>query len=77
MGFELTVENRGFVNNGAQTALAGNGTFFTKRDFFPVLGYDAQRQLADADERRRRGLGLLSTCRHRRSLRPAEHTPGS
>jgi ABC-2 type transport system permease protein len=56
LGFELTVENRGFVNNGAQIALAGNGTFFTKRDFFPVIGYDAQRQLADPDERRRRGL---------------------
>ncbi len=55
-GFDLTVGNRGFVNNGAQIALAGNGTFFTKRDFFPVIGYDAQRQLADPDERRRRGL---------------------
>ncbi len=56
VGFDLEVGNRGFVNNGAQTALAGNGTFFTKRDFFPVIGYDAQRQLADPDERRRRGL---------------------
>jgi ABC-type transport system involved in multi-copper enzyme maturation permease subunit len=56
VGFDLAVGNRGFVNNGAQIALAGNGTFFTKRDFFPVIGYDAQRQLADPDERRRRGL---------------------
>ena len=55
-GFDLTVENRGFVNNGAQIALAGNGTCFTKRDFFPVIGYDDQRQLTDPDERRRRGL---------------------
>jgi ABC-2 type transport system permease protein len=56
LGFDLTVENRGFVNNSAQIALADNGTFFTKRDFFPVIGYDAHRQLADPDERRRRGL---------------------
>jgi len=58
-GFDLTVENRGFVNNGTQVAVIDNGTFFTKRDFFPVIGYDAQRQLADAGERRRRGLPAL------------------
>jgi len=55
-GFDLTVENRGFVNNDTRIAVTDNGTYFTKRDFFPVIGYDAQRQLADADERRRRGL---------------------
>jgi len=56
LGFDLTVENRGFVNNGAQVAVIDNGTYFTKRDFFPVIGYDAHRQLADSDERRRSGL---------------------
>lgn len=56
LGFDLTVENRGFVNHGAEIAVIDNGTYFTKRDFFPVLGYDAQRQLASHDERRRRGL---------------------
>lgn len=55
-GFDLTVDNRGFVNNGAQVAVVDNGTYFTKRDYFPVIGYDPQRQLADPDERRRRGL---------------------
>lgn len=55
-GFDLTVENRGFVNNGTQITVIGNGTYFTKRDFFPIIGYDAQRQLVDPDERRRRGL---------------------
>ena len=56
VGFDLTVGNRGFVNHGAEIAVVDNGTYFTKRDFFPVIGYDAQRQLADPDERRRRGL---------------------
>jgi ABC-2 type transport system permease protein len=55
-GFDLTVENRGFVNHGAQIAVIDNGSYFTRRDFFPVIGYDAQRQLDDPDERRRRGL---------------------
>ena len=58
-GFDLTVGNRGFVNNGTEVAVVDNGTFFTKRDFFPVLGYDAQRQLSDAEERRRRKLPAL------------------
>jgi len=58
-GFDLTAANRGFVNNGTAVAVIDNGTFFTKRDFFPVIGYDAQRQLADAAERRRRGLPAL------------------
>jgi hypothetical protein len=56
LGFDLTVENPGFVNHGAEVALIENGTFFTKRDFFPVIGYDAHRQLADPDERRQREL---------------------
>jgi len=56
LGFDLTVENHGFVNHGSQVAVIDNGTYFTKRDFFPVIGYDAHRQLADADERRQRGL---------------------
>jgi ABC-type transport system involved in multi-copper enzyme maturation permease subunit len=56
LGFDLTVGTRGFVNHGAEIAVIDNGTFFTKRDFFPVIGYDAQRQLVDLDERRRRGL---------------------
>jgi len=58
-GFDLTAANRGFVNNGIAVAVIDNGTFFTKRDFFPVIGYDAQRQIADAGERRRRGLPAL------------------
>ncbi|HKV12981.1 MAG TPA: ABC transporter permease subunit, partial [Thermoanaerobaculia bacterium] len=56
LGFDLTVENRGFVNHGTEIAIVANGTFFTKRDFFPVIGYDEHRQLADPDERRQRGL---------------------
>lgn len=56
LGFALTLGRRGFVNHGAEVAVVGNGTYFTKRDVFPVLGYDAHRQLADPDERRRHGL---------------------
>ena len=43
-----------------QSRSSTNGTYFTKRDFFPVIGYDDQRQLADADERRRARTGADS-----------------
>jgi hypothetical protein len=56
LGFDLTTGERGFVNHGAETSIVGNGSFFSKRDFFPVIGYDARRQLTDRDERRRHGL---------------------
>ena len=55
-GFDLTLGNPGFVNDGTRIAVVENGTFFTKREFFPVIGYDEHRQLADPDERRQRGL---------------------
>ncbi len=56
VGFDLTVESRGFVNDGTDIAVVDNGTYFTTRDFFPVIGYDAQRQLTDPDERRKHNL---------------------
>lgn len=62
-GFELTASNPGFVNHDTDTALIDNGTYFTRRDFFPVIGYDAQRQLVDPEDRREHGL-------------PALHLPG-
>jgi hypothetical protein len=56
LGFDLSLGSRGFANGAQQVAVVGNGSFFTKRDLFPVLGYDAHRQLADPEERRSRGL---------------------
>ncbi len=56
VGFEVDAGSTGFVNQGTPTAVLANGSYFTRRDYFPVLGYDAQRQLVDPDERRRRGL---------------------
>jgi ABC-2 type transport system permease protein len=56
IGFDLTLEHPGFVNHGTDIAVIDNGSYFTKREVLPVIGYDAQRQLTDPDERRRRGL---------------------
>jgi hypothetical protein len=59
LGFELAVENNGFVNNGASVTVVENGSYFTKRDFFPVIGFDPQRLLMDPDERKEQGLAPL------------------
>lgn len=54
--FHATMDHRGFVNHGTNVAVLENGTYFTNRDVLPVFGYDAHRQLADPDERKRLGL---------------------
>lgn len=59
LGFDVTMESRGFVNNDMNTAVVSNGTYFTKRDVFPVIGYDAHRQLEDADVRREQDLEAI------------------
>ncbi|MBL0940392.1 MAG: ABC transporter permease subunit, partial [Gemmatimonadaceae bacterium] len=59
LGFDLVVENEGFVNNGASVTVVENGTYFTKRDFFPVIGFEPQRQLVISDERKEHGLDPL------------------
>jgi len=74
-GFDLAVGERGFVNHGAEVAVVGNGTYFTGRDFFPVIGYDAQRQLSDPDERRRNGLEPTLRFAGIDDLRARRNTP--
>lgn len=59
MRFDVSRAQRGFVNHGTEVAVVANGTYFTKRDVFPVIGYDDHRELAGPDERRRQGLEPL------------------
>jgi hypothetical protein len=54
--FDLAVVNRGFVNNGSNTKIVANGTFFDNYDYFPHLGYSRANELDDPNERRKRGL---------------------
>jgi ABC-type transport system involved in multi-copper enzyme maturation permease subunit len=54
--FDLTVAERGFVNNAPNTHLVGNGTFFSNRHYFPGLGYDSSEELVDRRKRRKHGL---------------------
>ncbi len=54
--FDVAVVSRGFVNDGWNTRVVHNGTFFNNTDFFPMLGYDESRQLIDRNRRRQNGL---------------------
>lgn len=56
LGFDLTVENRGFVNHGSNTSIVANGTFFDNTAYFPILGYAVRKQLVDRNARRKHGL---------------------
>ncbi|HXU44910.1 MAG TPA: M1 family aminopeptidase, partial [Thermoanaerobaculia bacterium] len=57
LSYDLTVRERGFVNNGSNTSLVENGTFFNNRDYLPILAYDESDQLQDRSIRRKYGLG--------------------
>ena len=54
--FEVEVARRGFRNEGEDTSLVYNGTFFNNRDYFPAFGYNPGRELQDRNERRKHGL---------------------
>lgn len=54
--FEIAVTNPGFVNNSPDIKLVANGTFFSNREVFPLVGYDASNELADRSKRRKYGL---------------------
>ncbi|HXU33968.1 MAG TPA: M1 family aminopeptidase [Thermoanaerobaculia bacterium] len=56
LSFQLTVEEKGFVNQNSDTSLVYNGTFFNNGQYFPVLAYDESRQLQDRNDRRKYGL---------------------
>ncbi len=59
LGFEVRFEPRGFRNDGGllvDASVVANGTFFTNQDWLPVIGYQANRELSDAGDRRAHGL---------------------
>jgi aminopeptidase N len=54
--YDLSMADRGFVNNGAQNLLVYNGTFFNNFNYFPHIGYVKNLEILDPNDRRRRGL---------------------
>ncbi|MFZ5637688.1 MAG: ABC transporter permease/M1 family aminopeptidase [Pseudomonadota bacterium] len=56
MRFEVLVEPNGIANQTDQTAIVENGSFFNST-LFPSFGYNAQAEITDRNERRKRDLG--------------------
>ncbi len=56
LGFTVSVDHGGFVNSRHNDLVVENGTFFSNRNFMPVLGYSSDNQLDNPLERRKRGL---------------------
>jgi len=59
LGFDVSVENRGFVNDRSNTKIVYNGTFFDSSDYFPHLGYSREFQLQDINKRKKYGLAAV------------------
>jgi hypothetical protein len=57
LDFVVDVRRPGFSNGGSPDTINLNGTFFNNRAFFPLIGYQRDRELTDRNERRKRGLG--------------------
>ena len=56
LNFELHFKPQGFPNSGIDASIASNGAYFTNQEWLPGIGYDAERELASAGERRAYGL---------------------
>ena len=56
LNFEVHHVSRGFDNNGANTTVMSNGTFFESGDLQPTIGYQSRRELIKPGERRTHGL---------------------
>jgi hypothetical protein len=55
VNFIYTIKEDGFPNDGANSELVENGTFYHS-DYFPSFGYQSGYELSDNDKRRKFGL---------------------
>lgn len=56
ISFEVHLAPNGITNGTAQTVIVENGSFFNNQ-LFPSFGYNDNAEIADRNERRKRGLG--------------------
>jgi ABC-2 type transport system permease protein len=53
LDFEVHFKPRGFPNRGMDTSVVANGTYFTNDAWLPAIGYQADRELRSAGDRRK------------------------
>jgi ABC-type transport system involved in multi-copper enzyme maturation permease subunit len=63
MSFAVRSEARGFRSHEGDARVVAQGTFFSDRDWLPAIGYQRNRELRSAGERRRLGLGPRAAFR--------------
>jgi ABC-2 type transport system permease protein len=56
LDFEVHFKQRGFPNRGIEPSVVANGTYFTNQAWLPAIGYQADRELRNAADRRAHGL---------------------
>ena len=56
LDFEVHSKPRGFPNRGMDASVVANGTAFTNDTWLPAIGYQADRELRTAGDRRKYGL---------------------
>ncbi len=56
LNFDLVHTTQGFRNNGANTDIVQNGTFFNNFSYFPLIGYQELAEMSQNDLRKKYGL---------------------
>ncbi len=65
LDFDLELATHGFTNEGANTAVVGNGTFLNGRAILPFVGYQEGGELERDQDRRKFGLAPKERMRDR------------
>jgi ABC-2 type transport system permease protein len=52
LNFEVHFKSQGFRNSGADVSVTANGSYFKNLDWFPAIGYQPNREINDAVNRR-------------------------
>lgn len=60
MTFKVQYKRTGFSNDGIETSIINNGSYFNSPDWFPSIGYQDSRRITDAGKRKDLGLAKLT-----------------
>lgn len=80
INFKVGYAPKGFTNNGVESYVVGNGSYFTNKHLLPVVGFQVYRCISDASLRKKHGLAprpvmpSLYNVEARKSLYLADQT---
>ncbi len=72
LSFEVHFKPHGFRNSGVDASVVTNGTYFTNQDWLPAIGYQPNRELSNAGDRRAHGLAPRPPSAPSTTLKPAK-----